>query len=220
MEITQTQSSVAQTAASVTGNSTAAVSSDFETFLKMMTAQVQNQDPLNPIDSSDYAVQLATFSSVEQQVKTNDLLTALGTQMGGVGLTQAAQWVGMEARVAAPVAFDGAPVTLSPNPVSGADEVNLIVKNAEGVEVQRQVLPVSNAAVEWAGVGNSGEPLPDGNYSFYLESKEKGEVLGTSQVEAYNEITEARSQNGETVLVLESGAEVLMAGISAVRRAF
>lgn len=219
MDVTQTQSATPQVAASNTGNSPAAISSDFETFLKMMTAQVQNQDPLNPIDSADYAVQLATFSSVEQQVKTNDLLTSLGAQMGGVGLTQAAQWVGMEARVAAAVKFEGSPITLSPNPVAAADEVTLIVKNASGAEVQRQSLPTSNAAIEWAGVGDDGSPLPEGNYSFYLESKERGQVLATTQMEAYSEITEARSQNGETILVLNSGDEVAMEGISAVRRA-
>ena len=47
---------------------------DFETFLKILTAQIQNQDPINPIDSSDYATQLATFSSVEQQVLANSHL--------------------------------------------------------------------------------------------------------------------------------------------------
>lgn len=59
-----------------------ALSSDFETFLKMLTVQMQNQDPLNPIDSTEYAMQLATFSSVEQQVLTNDLLRQM---MGGQG---------------------------------------------------------------------------------------------------------------------------------------
>ena len=45
--------------------STSAISSDFETFLKMLTAQMENQDPLNPLDSQDFATQLATFSGVE-----------------------------------------------------------------------------------------------------------------------------------------------------------
>ena len=53
--------------------STGGISSDFNTFLRMLTVQMQNQDPLNPIDSADYAVQLATFSGVEQQVRTNQL---------------------------------------------------------------------------------------------------------------------------------------------------
>ena len=46
----------------------AVISSDFETFLRMLTVQLENQDPLDPTDSADYAMQLATFSGVEQQV--------------------------------------------------------------------------------------------------------------------------------------------------------
>ena len=54
------------TSAGAADGSAAAESSDFETFLKMLTVQMQNQDPLNPVESTDYAVQLATFSGVEQ----------------------------------------------------------------------------------------------------------------------------------------------------------
>ena len=61
---------------------TSSISSDYQMFLKLLTTQMTNQDPSSPMDSADYAVQLATFSQVEQQVKTNDLLTSLATQMG------------------------------------------------------------------------------------------------------------------------------------------
>ncbi|NNF91122.1 MAG: flagellar hook assembly protein FlgD, partial [Boseongicola sp.] len=93
-----------------------ALSSDFETFLLMLTTQMQNQDPLNPIESQDFAVQLATFSGVEQQVLSNELLETLATGMGLSGMSQLAGWVGMEARVTAPAAFDGTPITLAPDP--------------------------------------------------------------------------------------------------------
>jgi len=64
MELTQTITQTAVPTATTPVEDKQLVSSDFDTFLKMMTTQVQNQDPLNPVDSSDYAVQLATFSSV------------------------------------------------------------------------------------------------------------------------------------------------------------
>ena len=51
-----------------------ALSADFETFIKMLTTQAKYQDPLEPLDSSEYAAQLAQFSMVEQQVLSNDLL--------------------------------------------------------------------------------------------------------------------------------------------------
>lgn len=78
MEITQTQSNATVSAPTAQqATSKKEISSDFETFLRMLTVQMQNQDPLDPVDSSDYAVQLATFSNVERQVQTNDLLREL-----------------------------------------------------------------------------------------------------------------------------------------------
>ena len=72
----------------------ASISSDFETFLKMLTAQIKNQDPLKPMDPSEFATQLATFSSLEQQVLTNDRLEQISTILGSQGLTQHAHWIG------------------------------------------------------------------------------------------------------------------------------
>src|SRR5690606_19156239 len=67
---------------------------DFDTFLKMLTTQIANQDPLNPMEGSDFAVQLATFSGVEQQARTNQLIEALASRMGVSGLSQLSGWIG------------------------------------------------------------------------------------------------------------------------------
>src|SRR5574343_45997 len=105
---TNTSSNTSSSSSSRTSSSTAtSVSSDYQMFLKLLTTQMTNQDPTSPMDSSDYAVQLATFSQVEQQVKTNDLLTGLATQMGVMGMSQYASWVGMEARSESPGYYDG-----------------------------------------------------------------------------------------------------------------
>src|SRR6056297_409059 len=112
------------------------LSSDFETFLKMLTAQMRNQDPLNPVESADFAVQLATFSTVEQQVRTNDLLETLGDRMGAMGMSQLSGWVGMAARAIAPVQFDGAPVTLTVPPVPLADAAQIVARDSTGTIVQ------------------------------------------------------------------------------------
>lgn len=107
-------------------NSGTLIESDFQTFLVMLTTQMQNQDPLNPIDSTDYASQLATFSGVEQQVKTNQLLESLSAQIGLSGIAQYAGWVGMEARVDAPSMFNSVPITLFPTPAIDADQAILV----------------------------------------------------------------------------------------------
>ena len=81
--------------------------SDFEVFLQMLTAQAQYQDPLEPMDNSEYAAQLAQFSMVEQQVMTNDLMEQLMTTLGANNMSSAANWIGMEALVQGPVQYDG-----------------------------------------------------------------------------------------------------------------
>ena len=195
----------------------AAISSDFETFLKMLTVQMQNQDPLNPIESSDYAVQLATFSGVEQQVQTNDLLKSLASQMGVMGMAQISGWVGMEARTDAPVQFDGAPITLAPAPNVSADQAFLIVRDASGSVVQTSEIPVSSDNVDWAGVDDNGNPFPSGPYTFELENFAYDEYLSTTPVESYGHISEARADGTNTILVMESGAQVNADDISALR---
>lgn len=220
-----TQSAAAQAAtqssnAAQTGNASnaaAKLSSDFETFLKMMTTQLENQDPLNPVESEDFAVQLATFSGVEQQVRTNQLLESLAGGMGATGLAQLAGWVGMEARVTAPVAFNGAPVDLAPNPAPGADAAQLIVRDASGAEVSRESVPLGQGTIQWAGIGPTGSPLPAGNYSLQLESFSLGESLGLSNVPHYSRISEARQGPNGVELVIEGGTLVPSDDVTALR---
>ncbi len=199
------------------GTSTRQTGTDYQMFLRMLTAQATNQDPLNPIDSSDYATQLATFSGVEQQVKTNDLLTALAAQMGTQGMAQMASWVGKEARAPVAAHFTGTPITIAPNPASAADKVELVVKNAAGVEVQRTTIPVSANTMEWAGVGADGTPLPNGNYSFTVESSVAGQVILTEPADVYSTIQEVRSEGGQTILILSGDVAVSSSQVSALR---
>ena len=99
MDVAQTTTTAFSAASGATTtktpNAKAVLSSDFETFLKMLTVQMENQDPLNPVESTEFATQLATFSGVEQQVQTNDLLKSLGAQLGAMNVSQLSGWVGM-----------------------------------------------------------------------------------------------------------------------------
>ncbi|MFU8882075.1 MAG: flagellar hook capping FlgD N-terminal domain-containing protein [Rhodobacterales bacterium] len=193
------------------------IGSDFETFLKMLTTQLKNQDPLNPMDSSDFAVQLATFSSVEQQVLTNELLTGLSGQMGQVGLAQLATWVGMEARAATPVQFGGFPVTVHPAPLATADAARLSVHNEDGILVQSMPIPVSSEPYVWTGRDATGQSLPNGVYRLTVESLSLGQVVDSTTPETYSRIQEARIDAGATILVMENGAMIDAALITALR---
>lgn len=195
----------------------AKISTDYNTFLRMLTVQMQNQDPLNPIESSDYAVQLATFSGVEQAVRTNELLTEMTSRFQQFGMAEMAGWIGKEARSNAPVHYDGSPVTLSPNPAQGATRVVLAIKDAQGNLVAREEIPVSAAPYRWLGAGADGMPLPPGTYTISQESMQGVNVLDSRPIEYYALVSEARGGADGTKLVLKGGIEVLATQVTALR---
>jgi flagellar basal-body rod modification protein FlgD len=209
--------SVTTSTPSASTQSATKISSDFNTFLRMLTVQMQNQDPLNPIDSTDYAVQLATFSGVEQQVRTNQLLADMQTRFQQMGMAEMAGWIGKEARTDAAVYYSGSPVTLSPNPAVGTTSMVLSVKDAAGNLVSREEIPVSAEPYQWLGAGIDGSPLPPGTYSITQESMIDGEVVDSRPVEYYARVIEARGSPSGTKLVLHGGIEVLSTDISALR---
>jgi flagellar basal-body rod modification protein FlgD len=194
------------------------LNTDYTTFLKMLTTQLQNQDPLNPMDTAETSSQLAAFSSVEQQTRTNDLLTDLGAQFSLFGMSQLAGWVGQEARSDADVWYSGASVTLSPSPAERADRAVLVVRDARGNVVSREDIPVSDAPYDWFGADATGNPLPEGSYRLSLENYVGEQLLGESTVESYQRILEARNGPNGTTLVLEGGTEVLATRITALRQ--
>lgn len=208
MEITPTTTLPANTNPAQPPQTAPALSSDFETFLVMLTTQLKNQDPLNPIESADFAVQLATFSSVEQQVKTNDLLTNLGNQFGSFGVAQLSGWIGLDARAQVPVVFDGAPVLFDIKVAPLADRAELVVRDAQGAVVQRGAVPPVSGEIEWAGADQTGAPLAPGTYAISVESYRGSDLIDTRQVEIQSRIIEARSENGQTILILEGGQQV------------
>lgn len=201
-----------------TGNA-AAITTDFNTFLKMLTTQMQNQDPLNPIDSADYAAQLATFSGVEQQTLTNQLLLAMQDQFGLMGMAQMAGWVGSEARAVMPAQVaGGAAVSLTPLRLAGADRAVLVVTDAGGAVVNRVDLAGDAEVIDWLPVDMAGNGLPDGRYSFTLENYRGETQLETTGVAVYGRIAEVRGGTAGARLLMESGVEIAAADVTALRR--
>lgn len=194
------------------------ITSDFTTFLKMLTTQMQNQDPLNPIDSTDYAAQLATFSGVEQQVRTNTLLADLGAQFSLMGMAQLSAWVGQEARSPAPVWMDGQAVPLTLEPATGATRATLVARDRAGDVVAREEVPTKPGPYQWLGGGITGDPLPSGAYRLSLESWNGETQLPTKPVQSYSRITEARTGPDGVTLILQGGVEVKASEVTSLRR--
>lgn len=217
--MTTIDATTSATTSSSTAQSATVLNSDFETFLKMLTVQMQNQDPLNPMDSSEYAMQLATFSGLEQQVLTNDLLSSLIYMSSQSGMSDLAGWIGLEGRSTGPAHFDGTEgVEVMVSPVDYADSAELVVYDSNGAEVDRMTIPADSSTVTWDGTGPTGTTLADGLYTFQVESFVDGNLTETSYGETWSTIVEARSDSGAVILVLEGGGEVYSDGVSGVRQ--
>lgn len=217
MDLTPTQPATATRPAAAPAATAPRVTSDFDTFLRMLTVQMQNQDPLNPIDSADYAVQLATFSGVEQQTRTNQMLETMLGQFGVLGMAQLAGWVGNEARAAGPVMFEGVPVTLFAEPSAMADRAVLAVRDAAGQLVARQDVWPVDGQFTWNGRDIADSLLPYGRYDLTLESFAGDQALGSSPVQSYARIEEVQGGPQGTRLILAGGVEVAATEVTALR---
>ena len=210
---------VSNTGANVAASAQAGaiLSSDFQTFLNMMATQLTNQDPLDPVDADDFAVQLATFSGVEQQVLTNDLLADLAQAMTGGTLQQLGSWIGRDVLADAAVRFDGAPLVMRPEFEPGADAARLVVRDAAGSVVQRLSLDPSQPVVAWQGIRDGGTPLASGLYSFEVESLAGGTTVARQAAQVYNPVIEVRREGAATLLTLSDGSEIDAKTVTALR---
>lgn len=217
MDITSINRTPTPVTNGTSGNASGVLSSDFEVFLQMLTAQAEYQDPLEPIDSSEYAAQLAQFSMVEQQVSTNSLLEQMMQVLAGNDMNAAANWIGLEALVGGPANFQGQPITVAPNPPVAADSVDLVVTNKDGTEVNRLALPVSADNFTWDGSDAQGNVLPYGEYNLTIQSKAADEVLSNDTALTYTRVTEARLDQGSMLLVLQNGFLVAASDVVGLR---
>jgi flagellar basal-body rod modification protein FlgD len=206
------------TPAAVDEKKSGALTADFNTFLTLLTTQMKNQDPLQPIESTEFVAQLAQFSAVEQQVQTNDRLAALMEALSNASASALADWLGSTVRAVAPVRFSGSPVAAYPTtPPTDADKATLLVQDANGRTVAEVPFRPGDESVTWNGKTTSGADAPHGTYAVVARYATKDGATTTGDVETYNRVVEARRVDGEAVLSLEGGARVKADLVTGVR---
>jgi flagellar basal-body rod modification protein FlgD len=138
-------------------------------FLTLMTAQLQNQDPLNPTDSNQFLSQLSELSTVEGISQLNTSMTTLSDSMlSSQALTSAALvGQGILAPASSAAYTSGQALSGAVQVPTGATSVGLTISNSAGVVVDQQTVP-STAGLQnfsWNGTMNNGQQAPSGTYS-------------------------------------------------------
>ncbi|WP_332764182.1 flagellar hook assembly protein FlgD [Phenylobacterium sp.] len=177
----------------------------FDTFLNLLTAQIKNQDPLSPMDSTQFTQQLVQMTGVEQQLLTNDLLEKLVSNTGS-GIQTAVSLIGREVRaVSADAKLTAGKAEWNYKLDREGSDVTVEVLNSSGKVVQ-VVKPTDNAAGDhtfsWNGKDRTGAQLPNGGtYTLRITAKDgtgatvpstvfvKGVVTGVEQVDGKTLIT-------------------------------
>lgn len=210
-------SDVTQTTGQTANPNSGALSSDFDTFLKMLTVQMRNQDPLNPVDAEDFAVQLATFSSVEQQVMTNDLLRSMSEKLIASSFWDYGNFIGKQVKTEGDVQFASSPVDLEFSIPDTTTSAEMVVRAPDGTVIAKQPLDPAQTSVTWAGVASDGTPLSQGNYKVEIQLFEAGQEAGTAEVRSFKTVSEIRNEGGSVSLRLATGETVAASDISAIR---
>jgi len=216
---TQLTSQIESTLAVVEEEDSGGLTADFDTFLQLLTAQLRNQDPLNPLDSSEFVAQLANFSSVEQQTLTNDRLEELiSLTSPNADLAQAANWIGLE--VAAPGAAaksDDAPIEFEFEGSDAATSAVLVIRNDVGTAVATRTADPRGGNYSWDGQTTEGGEAPDGAYTAEVTFFTGDTQIGTAAASVFSIVTEVRLENGSPQLLLDNGARISADALSAVR---
>ncbi len=168
-----------QTAADATS-----LANNFDTFLTLLTAQLQNQDPLAPMDSTQFTQQLVQFSQVEQQIRTNQQMESLVGQFQAASASAALSYLGKDAIVEADETYlaGGEANWAYVLPDGGADSVKITVRDSAGRAVyttEDQPITEGEHLFTWNGVKTNGETAADGVYTIDIEAQADGEDVDT-----------------------------------------
>jgi flagellar basal-body rod modification protein FlgD len=194
------------------------LTTDFQTFLTLLTTQLQNQDPLKPLESAEFVAQLAQFSSVEQQIATNTSLGRILEAINGAGSGSLGDWLGRDVRAAVPIDHQGGPVEVfAPEPPAGALSAALVVRNQAGLEVRRIPMELRDRSAVWDGTRANGEPAPPGSYRFEIAYALPQNTVETKGGEVFARVLEARRTDDGIELALAGGGVARAADVTAVR---
>lgn len=171
-KLTDSQVTAAQNN-TATGGSTS-IANNFDQFLSLLTTQLKNQSPLDPLDTNQFTEQLVQFAGVEQQLKQNETLTAL---LGVSKATTGASAIGF---VGQTVTADGAATQLKDGKAewklnaSKGGTATITIKDSTGTVVQTgtTTLAAGDQTYSWDGKTSTGSNATDGEYTITVDGKD------------------------------------------------
>ena len=214
-------SNAAGDASAAASSALSSIADNFNSFLTMLTTQLQNQDPSSPMDSSQFTSEIATFAGVQQQVSTNTNLGQL------ISMTQNGQATADSGLVGQKAVFTGTQIPLQSGTGSiafttaSAEPIAIAITNASG-NVVRTVQETSTAGSNswtWNGQDNSGNTLPDGPYGIAVQTQDSSGNVTPVAFTATGTVTGITKATSGDILLQFGSQSVDMNSVSSVGQA-
>lgn len=212
---------VGSTPLSGAASGTASLTQTFDSFLLLLTTQLQNQDPLDPMDSDKFTSQLIQFTGVEQSIATNSNLEQLIAMFHANEFSGAVQYIGksIEAHGATTALANGNAEWSYAIP-GQTSETTLKVLNDKGLAVFSTTGKIGTGSHNfvWDGKNSAGNPVPDGDYTLIVRAIDpNGDDVDVS-INLIGRVTGVQSEAGETQLTI-GGVAVALKDILSVKEA-
>lgn len=192
---------------------------DFQTFLSLLTAQLRNQDPLQPLDSTQFVAQLASFSTVEQIIGTNERLDALQASSLASEIAALGSWIGKEvAATDGSFRAPGGPVAFTVPAIPGAETISARVVDPSGAEVASfEVTPDANGTAYWNGRDADGAFVQDRALRIELSYAARDTVITQQPAAVFRTVVAIRGTTDGIALDLADGGTLDASGVSRLR---
>jgi flagellar basal-body rod modification protein FlgD len=211
-----TQSKSASAAASSAANL------NFDTFIKLLTTQLQHQDPLNPMDGTAFTEQIATFSALEQQIATNSHLEKLVQADSFGAQSLAVSYIGKEALVPGSqtqLENGEMPFTYTMDKRAVYSEIKIVDSFGSIVKTLEGELTEGTHEVVWDGTNEDGDPLADGTYTIFIEAAGADGNIVPVEIFSFAKIYAMEAEGENINLVTEDGKTVNFNSVLQVREA-
>ncbi len=192
------------TATSSTSSSATGLSANYSTFLNLLTAQIKNQDPLSPMDTTQWTNQLVQYSSVEQQLKANSYLETIANNGTQGSMNAAVGYIGktVQAGTDTTTVTAGGSGNWTYTLPAAATSATLSITNAAGTTVWSNTAPdlsTGSHAFTWDGKDSTGTAVAAGDYTLHITAANAGGDLA-AKVGVAGVVTAAQNVDGTVVL--------------------
>ena len=189
------------------------IGADYNSFLKLLTAQVANQDPLKPMDSTQFISQLAQLSQVEQSVQTNTNLESIGAKLGTMAAMSDVGLMGHDVTLASDrVELRAGAANTAYQLSAPAASVEAVIMDESGTVVRTITgLPTDGGtrmALNWDGKNDSGTTLADGVYHVVINATDASGSAVSYDTYPTTSVEQVLFSNGDQVLHLRNGQDV------------